>query len=108
MDRTFQDYDQSLLDLEEQRRSMELLMKKMGQEWEISGAGIGWMGDISSTQANVPSVEARQELQTVITAAKLTAMSQQHTHNYCENTSPDFLQTLMNMNESLLNQSAAD
>ncbi|ORX57966.1 hypothetical protein DM01DRAFT_1405640 [Hesseltinella vesiculosa] len=49
MDRSIDEYDQSLVDLERQKEQLELLMKKMGQEWEQSGAGIGWLHTLQET-----------------------------------------------------------
>ncbi|KAG2215025.1 hypothetical protein INT45_013469 [Circinella minor] len=51
MDKTLSDYDQSLEELERQREHLELVMKTMGQEWEESGAGIGWM-QLQQTTSN--------------------------------------------------------
>lgn len=34
MEKSISDYDQSLVELEKQREQLELVMKKMGQEWE--------------------------------------------------------------------------
>ncbi|KAI7865917.1 hypothetical protein BDF14DRAFT_1996808 [Spinellus fusiger] len=46
MDRSLIEYDQSLEKLERQREQLESIMKRMGKEWEKSGAGIGWLGSL--------------------------------------------------------------
>ncbi|ORY99122.1 hypothetical protein BCR43DRAFT_488769 [Syncephalastrum racemosum] len=51
MEKSLSDYDQNLEELEKQREQLELVMQKMGTEWEQSGAGIGWMGVLDSVAA---------------------------------------------------------
>ncbi|OAD76945.1 hypothetical protein PHYBLDRAFT_180249 [Phycomyces blakesleeanus NRRL 1555(-)] len=48
MERSLMDYDNSLEELERQREQLEIVMKRMGEEWEESGAGIGWLGSLPS------------------------------------------------------------
>ncbi|KAI8142387.1 hypothetical protein BJV82DRAFT_495127, partial [Fennellomyces sp. T-0311] len=98
MDKTLSDYDQSLEELERQREHLELVMKKMGQEWEESGAGIGWMGslEISVTPLSPESCSPDE-----VEPKPLLNLMQQHPTG----PSPDYLQSLLNVNEALLAQS---
>ncbi|KAI9485577.1 MAG: hypothetical protein EXX96DRAFT_645511 [Benjaminiella poitrasii] len=56
MDKTLIDYDKNLEELERQREKLEIVMQMMGQEWEESGPGIGWLG-----QLDLPAVNAELE-----------------------------------------------
>ncbi|GAN10587.1 hypothetical protein MAM1_0372c10131 [Mucor ambiguus] len=58
MDKTLIDYDKNLEELERQREKLEIVMQMMGQEWEESGAGIGWLGqlDLPETSAQDPAL----------------------------------------------------
>jgi hypothetical protein len=56
MEKSLSDYDQSLEELEKQREQLELVMQKMGTEWEQSGAGIGWMGVLDSVAAATTNI----------------------------------------------------
>ncbi|KAI9279388.1 hypothetical protein BY458DRAFT_503023 [Sporodiniella umbellata] len=78
------EYSETLKELEKQRESLEWVMLKMGEEWEESGPGIGWM-EGKSTLRNM--------------AATTTT-----THN---EPSHDYLQSLLNINDQLLAQSLA-
>ncbi|KAI9272733.1 hypothetical protein BDA99DRAFT_499070 [Phascolomyces articulosus] len=84
MEKSLSDYDQSLEALEKQRKELELVMKKMGQEWEASGAGIGWL-----------DADKRRVVQ-----------QQQQSNN--SGPSPEYLRSLLNVNEALLAQSLAN
>ncbi|ORY91916.1 hypothetical protein BCR43DRAFT_527235 [Syncephalastrum racemosum] len=144
MEKSLSDYDQSLEELERQREHLEQVMKKMGQEWEESGAGIGWLGsfDLASNGSD-----------TTVSAAATTPASLPHTpddvvvspdclvqqdplptpmspnmpptpgqpvphrpmdrllhHNAITPTgpSPDYIQSLLHVNETLLAQSLSD
>ncbi|KAI8137373.1 hypothetical protein BJV82DRAFT_490845, partial [Fennellomyces sp. T-0311] len=81
MEKSLLDYDQSLEALEKQREELELVMQKMGQEWEASGAGIGWLEASSSTD---------------------------DTRKQSSGPSPEYLRSLLNVNEQLLAQSLAN
>ncbi|KAG2224712.1 hypothetical protein INT45_009027 [Circinella minor] len=82
MEKSLSDYDQSLEALEKQRKELELVMKQMGQEWEASGAGIGWLD-----------------------ADNRRAVQQQQSSS---GPSPEYLRSLLNVNEALLAQSLAN
>ncbi|KAG2229012.1 hypothetical protein INT48_003295 [Thamnidium elegans] len=85
MDDTLLKYDESLEALEKQRENLELVMKKMGAEWEESGAGIGWMGDSlynNTTNKNMPPPPLMSLMHSV------TSSSNEPSH--------DYLQTLLN------------
>ncbi|KAI7878197.1 hypothetical protein K492DRAFT_149781 [Lichtheimia hyalospora FSU 10163] len=82
MEKTLMDYDQSLEALEKQREELELVMQRMGKEWEESGAGIGWLGAL-----NLPS--SRESSST-------------------SGPSAEYLGSLLNVNEDLLAQSLAN
>ncbi|KAI8087700.1 uncharacterized protein B0P05DRAFT_635414 [Gilbertella persicaria] len=149
MDKTLIEYDKNLQDLERQREQLELVMQKMGQEWEESGAGIGWLGSldlptvdsVSSDTTNTPSTTVTEtslsELtnETVLDAtispsipdttsskddishcnspkSDLLTLSHQplFTNILSQTTgpSPEYLQSLLNVNEALLAQSLAN
>ncbi|KAG2171955.1 hypothetical protein INT43_001431 [Umbelopsis isabellina] len=46
MEKSLDDYDKSLEALDKEKEKLEMLMRRMGQEWAESGAGIGWMGSL--------------------------------------------------------------
>lgn len=115
MDDTLLKYDQSLEALEKQREKLELVMKKMGAEWEErytkkitkkkkistkhdnnSGAGVGWMGDMlysnSSTTSNNKSPPPPLLMPSITSSSE---------------PSHDYLQTLLNVNDQLLAESLA-
>ncbi|KAJ2955180.1 hypothetical protein NQZ79_g8782 [Umbelopsis isabellina] len=46
MEKSLDDYDKSLQALDKEKEKLEILMRRMGQEWAESGAGIGWMGSL--------------------------------------------------------------
>jgi hypothetical protein len=120
MDETLSKYDQSLQALEEQRESLELVMQRMGAEWEeryafyiymisdhqliyyiyiyiCSGAGIGWMGDIlfdsNATKSTVSKSTPPPLLQMIQSTTPIAEPS------------PDYLQALLNVNDALVAQS---
>ncbi|KAL7323792.1 hypothetical protein PS15p_210396 [Mucor circinelloides] len=119
MDDALSSYDESLQALEKQRESLELVMKRMGAEWEESGAGIGWLGDIMS------NVSASDQQDGMVNAAPSSASSYSAPHSSSSmllknqslplfhmmqtNAGPshDYLQTLLNVNDELLAQSLA-
>ncbi|KAL1928815.1 hypothetical protein VTP01DRAFT_2601 [Rhizomucor pusillus] len=86
MEKSLSDYDESLEALERQREELELVMQKMGQEWEISGAGIGWL-NASSHLAG-----------TGTTTSQATAVG-------TGGPSPGYIQSLLNLDESVLEAS---
>ncbi|KAI9493401.1 hypothetical protein BDB00DRAFT_928933 [Zychaea mexicana] len=90
MEKSLLDYDQSLEALERQRKELELVYKKMGQEWEASGAGIGWL---EATD------KRRQQQQQQQQPPPPTSSS---------GPSPEYLRSLLNVNEALLAQSLAN
>ncbi|KAF1802070.1 hypothetical protein FB192DRAFT_1325778 [Mucor lusitanicus] len=97
MDDTLSKYDESLQALEKQRESLELVMKRMGAEWEESGPGIGWLGDIMS---NASASDQQDDLANQ--GLPLFHMMQANV-----GPSHDYLQTLLNVNDELLAQSLA-
>ncbi|CAO0792003.1 unnamed protein product [Mucor circinelloides] len=119
MDDALSSYDESLQALEKQRESLELVMKRMGAEWEESGAGIGWLGDIMS------NVSDSDQQDSMVNAAPSSASSYSAPHSSSSillknqslplfhmmqtNAGPshDYLQTLLNVNDELLAQSLA-
>ncbi|KAK4513983.1 uncharacterized protein ATC70_005990 [Mucor velutinosus] len=119
MDDALSKYDESLQALEKQRESLELVMKRMGAEWEESGAGIGWLGDIMSNAsssdqqddlAHEPSSSASSYSATHPSSSSiLKKQSLPLFHMMQTNAGPshDYLQTLLNVNDELLAQSLA-
>ncbi|KAL0143348.1 hypothetical protein V8B55DRAFT_1351761 [Mucor lusitanicus] len=119
MDDTLSKYDESLQALEKQRESLELVMKRMGAEWEESGPGIGWLGDIMS---NASASDQQDDLANV-SSSSASSYSAPHSsssssfkkqglplfHMMQANVGPshDYLQTLLNVNDELLAQSLA-
>ncbi|KAI7902631.1 uncharacterized protein BX663DRAFT_435135 [Cokeromyces recurvatus] len=95
MDKTLSDYDKNLEELERQREKLEIVMQMMGQEWEESGPGIGWLG-----QLDLPTT----------TSEILTLTHEPLFANILSQTgpSPEYLQSLLNVNEALLAQSLAN
>ncbi|KAL9539791.1 hypothetical protein MBANPS3_010057 [Mucor bainieri] len=120
MDDTLSKYDESLQALEKQRESLELVMKRMGAEWEESGAGIGWLGDIMS---NASASDQHDDLIHAASSSSASSYSASHSssssslkkqnlplfHMMQTNAGPshDYLQTLLNVNDELLAQSLA-
>ncbi|KAI7887454.1 hypothetical protein K492DRAFT_1238 [Lichtheimia hyalospora FSU 10163] len=117
MEKSLSDYDQSLEELERQREELELVMKKMGQEWEESGAGIAWLGSVDLTNKALESTDLvkegqpeqppqeqqqfehlRDTLPTPVVEPSETMLMEAH---------PDKLQSLLTTNEALLAQSMA-
>ncbi|KAI8381180.1 uncharacterized protein BYT42DRAFT_485012, partial [Radiomyces spectabilis] len=95
-DQILENYDQSLEDLERQREHLKTVMEKMGQEWEESGAGIGWLGSLDiPTAAPIETALTEQPLLSNILRPSTGP-------------SPDYLQSLLNVNEALLAQSLAN
>lgn len=118
MDDTLSKYDESLQALEKQRESLELVMKRMGAEWEESGAGIGWLGDIMSNASssdqqddlvNVSSSTSSYSAPHSSSSSSLKKQSLPLFHMMQTNAGPshDYLQTLLNVNDELLAQSLA-
>ncbi|KAI9312398.1 hypothetical protein BX666DRAFT_2031136 [Dichotomocladium elegans] len=81
MDKSLFDYEQSLEALERQREELELVMQRMGKEWEESGPGIGWLGTLK-LPSREPSPSAGPSLM--------------------------YLGSLLNVNEDLLSESFAN
>ncbi|KAF7732854.1 hypothetical protein EC973_000130 [Apophysomyces ossiformis] len=52
MEKSLSDYDRTLEELDRQREKLQRVVQKMGQEWEESGAGIGWLGSLHETKIN--------------------------------------------------------
>lgn len=94
---TLLQYEDSLKELEKQRESLELVMKRMGVEWEESGAGIGWMGDLSSTTTTHYNNNIPTPLLKMIQSGQQPNQGPSH----------DYLQTLLHVNEELLAESLA-
>ncbi|KAI8637063.1 hypothetical protein BD408DRAFT_425138 [Parasitella parasitica] len=143
MDKTLIDYDKNLEELERQREKLEIVMQMMGQEWEESGAGIGWLGQLDLPEANIqdpvsPIPTATTTALHTITSDKLDESAESGTvametiaanikstsneilslsthqpifSNILSHTagpSPEYLQSLLNVNEALLAQSLAN
>ncbi|KAG1050070.1 hypothetical protein G6F46_011436 [Rhizopus delemar] len=86
MDDAIEEYTEALEALEKQRESLELVMLKMGEEWEESGAGIGWMREENG-----------------LCQKSLSPSNSETTSK----PSHDYLQSLLNVNDELLAQSLA-
>ncbi|KAG2230127.1 hypothetical protein INT48_006284 [Thamnidium elegans] len=124
MDKTLKDYDKNLEDLEIQRTKLENVMKMMGQEWEESGAGIGWLGSLDlvpiiqeTKQDTSIKAEAAQTITTTTTSnnnnnnANDKSISLPFSSNILSEStgpSPEYLQSLLNVNDTLLAQSLAN
>lgn len=151
MDKTLIDYDKNLEELERQREKLEIVMQMMGQEWEESGAGIGWLGqlDLPETNTQDPALPipvatstattsiaistldtataiASDKLESMTTAAAepgtvaMEAASNEilsiashpplfsNILSQATGPSPEYLQSLLNVNEALLAQSLAN
>ncbi|CEP09294.1 hypothetical protein [Parasitella parasitica] len=110
MDDTLSEYDESLKVLEKQKERLELVMKKMGAEWEESGAGIGWMADVLSnpqTLQNDTVANASSSGSVSSIGSKSKTLPLLHMIHTNAGPSQDYLQTLLNVNEELLAQSLA-
>lgn len=92
MDDALLKYDESLEALEKQRKDLERVMKRMGAEWEESGAGIGWMGDNLFKESSA-SNDTSPPLMTLMHS--VTSSEPSH----------DYLQSLLHVNDELLQQS---
>ncbi|KAI9006567.1 hypothetical protein CLU79DRAFT_840815 [Phycomyces nitens] len=92
MERSLMDYDNSLEELDRQKKQLEIVMKRMGEEWEESGAGIGWLGSLKDTKETEPSPPVDQPLFSNILSEDSGPI-------------PEYLQSLLNVNEALLAQS---
>ncbi|OBZ91615.1 hypothetical protein A0J61_00332 [Choanephora cucurbitarum] len=139
MEKTLIDYDKNLQELERQREQLEIVMQKMGQEWEESGAGIGWLGSLDvptvesdlspSTTATSPNTITETPLSELTDelldtnkspllekciAPRTDVLSLTHqplfTNILSQTTgpSPEYLQSLLNVNEALLAESLAN
>ncbi|KAL9546999.1 hypothetical protein MBANPS3_006386 [Mucor bainieri] len=152
MDKTLIDYDKNLEELERQREKLEIVMQMMGQEWEESGAGIGWLGqlDLPETTTQNPALPipatasttttttttaisaldtataiASDKLDSVTMATDSGTVAMETTPNellsiashpplfsnilsQATGPSPEYLQSLLNVNEALLAQSLAN
>ncbi|KAI8344041.1 hypothetical protein BC941DRAFT_407595 [Chlamydoabsidia padenii] len=140
MDQSILDYDQSLNDLQRQKEQLELMMRKMGEEWEASGPGINWLkslqlptlsNDEATTVTDPTRTMTNEELTTTtpVTQSFLDKDSAAY-HLVSPLTpddgpistttdgdlmhilqqpqpSPEYLQSLLNVNETLLAQSLA-
>ncbi|KAI8085679.1 hypothetical protein BDF21DRAFT_326642, partial [Thamnidium elegans] len=105
MDKTLKDYDKNLEDLEIQRTKLENVMKMMGQEWEESGAGIGWLGSLdltitTTTTSNNNNNNANDKSISLPFSSNILSES--------TGPSPEYLQSLLNVNDTLLAQSLAN
>ncbi|KAI9299424.1 hypothetical protein BJ944DRAFT_274245 [Cunninghamella echinulata] len=122
MDKTIDDYSQSLVDLERQKQQLEQVMKKMGEEWEESGAGIGWLHSLQSPRIAIDHhhqlhrenqvdevVEEEEESDLMALTSPLTPEEVKDRHLFQffshHHHSPDYLDSLLTMNETLLAQS---
>lgn len=159
MEKSISDYDQSLVELEKQREQLELVMKKMGQEWEerynnltiptsveyvcgfnwpnyCSGAGIGWMNTLDLAGAATGSDSSPSTIATpndpsqlqhepsladpyptplspdsnmvsspVATKARHPPLLDDLLTQPATGPSPEYLQSLLHVNEALLAQS---
>ncbi|KAG0734870.1 hypothetical protein G6F57_013625 [Rhizopus arrhizus] len=98
MDKTLIDYDKNLEELERQRENLKVVMQRMGQEWEESGAGIGWLGSLDIPTDN-SNIKQQQQPQPQLLPNVLQPTT---------GPSPEYLQSLLHMNEALLAQSLAN
>ncbi|ORZ06941.1 hypothetical protein BCR42DRAFT_456270 [Absidia repens] len=125
MDNSILDYDESLNDLERQKEQLELVMQKMGEEWEESGPGINWLKMLQNSKEISPN-STTQTTKTINTTAivddkDLTGLSSPLTPDASldgndglinilqqqSQPSPEYLQSLLHVNETLLAQSLA-
>jgi hypothetical protein len=125
-DKTLIDYEKNLQELDRQREKLEIALQMMGQEWEESGAGIGWLGsldlpviqqqqdsnttpnsgsdDISITTTNtIATTKDNKNIQSSLEPALFTNILSSNT-----GPSPEYLQSLLHVNETLLVQSLAN
>ncbi|KAI9321870.1 hypothetical protein BX666DRAFT_1813053, partial [Dichotomocladium elegans] len=101
-EKSLQDYDESLRELEEQRVILERVMEKMGQEWEESGAGIAWLGSLDlPCQAPTTTKTILEDFGRL--PGSLPAPLVEHTEPAILE-SPAYVQSILNANETLLAQ----
>ncbi|CAO3624494.1 unnamed protein product [Cunninghamella blakesleeana] len=136
MNKTVDDYSQSLVDLERQKKQLEQMMKKMGEEWEESGAGIGWLNSIQSSTCSSSSLSSKPKINIdhdylnqkqldkenhegeeeeeedfmnddlMSLTSPLTPEENKNLYSFFnQHHSPNYLDSLLTMNESLLAQS---
>ncbi|CAO3620836.1 unnamed protein product [Mucor hiemalis] len=127
MEKSLNDYDKNLEELERQREKLEEVMKVMGQEWSESGAGIGWLGSLDLPDMN-DSVTSPIGVIETLPPASITALTTNAIVPDISTTnttmtiqplltnilspitgpSPEYLQSLLHVNEVLLAQSLAN
>ncbi|ORZ20783.1 hypothetical protein BCR42DRAFT_409476 [Absidia repens] len=128
MDKSILDYDQSLNDLERQKEQLELVMQQMGEEWAESGPGVNWLKTLQSpllqsdeqplddprvtTTMTSPTMGV-DEMELVGLASPLTPDTPMQSDGKLfhilqqPEPSPEYLQSLLHVNETLLAQSLA-
>ncbi|KAI8972743.1 hypothetical protein BDB01DRAFT_749702 [Pilobolus umbonatus] len=123
MDKTLTEYDENLKELERQQEQLKLVMKKMDQEWEESGAGIGWLGslDFASGREDTSQSESISNIindnpyllhkqsdssQDILSLNHIAPFTDTLHTSSCP--SPEYLHSLLNVNEALLAQSMAN
>ncbi|CAO3591613.1 unnamed protein product [Absidia cylindrospora] len=128
MDKSIHNYDQSLNDLERQKEQLELVMQQMGEEWAESGPGVNWLKTLQSpllqsdeqplddprvtTTMTLPTM-GMEDMDLVGLASPLTPDTPMHADDKLfhilqqPEPSPEYLQSLLNVNETLLAQSLA-
>ncbi|KAI8099592.1 uncharacterized protein BX664DRAFT_272914 [Halteromyces radiatus] len=121
MDKSIHDYEQSLVDLKRQQEQLELVMQKMGEEWNESGPGINWLKTLQSPPLQTDELTTKTS--TIRDDTDLVCLASPSTPddnmtNTEENDrlfhifqqpqpSPEYLQSLLHVNETLLAQSLA-
>ncbi|KAL0139319.1 hypothetical protein V8B55DRAFT_1522858 [Mucor lusitanicus] len=110
MDKTLVDYDKNLEELDD-----NIVMQMMGQEWEESGAGIGWLGqlDLPETNAQDPVLPISERFAMETASNEILSIASHpplfsNILSQATGPSPEYLQSLLNVNEALLAQSLAN
>ncbi|KAI9486829.1 MAG: hypothetical protein EXX96DRAFT_550784 [Benjaminiella poitrasii] len=107
MDKPLIDYDRNLEELEKQREKLEIVMQMMGQKWKESDlineviSESTNLNDSKSLLSNVDE-EALFLAQRPIFSPSIKTIISQNVP------SPEYLQSLLNINEALLAQSLAN
>ncbi|KAI8875074.1 hypothetical protein K501DRAFT_234177 [Backusella circina FSU 941] len=107
MDDTLSKYDESLEALERQRESLELVMQRMGEEWEESGAGIGWLKDSFYQAPMTNNKLIKNPKSNNNGSSQVPNLSHLMQSVNTTDPSPDYLLTLLNVNDELVAQSLA-
>ncbi|KAI8888937.1 hypothetical protein K501DRAFT_239691 [Backusella circina FSU 941] len=114
MEKSLLEYDKNLEDLERQREKLEIVMQRMGQEWEESGAGVGWLGSLdlpaTSQEIEIPAspILSMTDIHENLPVNAIASPLFSNILSTNSGPSPEYLQSLLNVNEALLAQSLAN